>query len=160
MVDLNTIHSLLEYDREAGAFHWRVKVNSRSHVGARADHPMKIGYRRISIGGVKYYAHRIAWLIVHGAEPLNGIDHINGNRGDNRILNLRDVTQAINTQNTHIASRANSTGLIGVSRFRGKFKAEIRIDGRKRYLGTFAEPEDAHQAYLAAKRRHHAGCTI
>ena len=109
----------------------------------------------------EYSAHRLAWLYVHGAWPTGQIDHINGDRGDNRISNLRDVTPALNTQNQRRAARSNkSSGLLGVTANRGRWLAQISIGGKSRNLGRYATPEEAHAVYVAAKRVLHAGCTL
>lgn len=108
-------------------------------------------------------AHRLVWLHLYGEWPEHGIDHINGRRSDNTAANLRSVPQSENVQNQRKARRDNkSTGLLGVSRpsGRSKYRAQIMAQGRNRYLGYFDTPEEAHAAYLAAKRQLHPGCTI
>ena len=93
------------------------------------------------------------------------VDHINGNRGDNRLCNLRDVSRKINTQNRKSASINNSCGLLGVSEHKGvgksgRFVAGIYIEGKRKHLGVFDTAQQAHEAYLTAKRKYHEGCTI
>jgi hypothetical protein len=95
-----------------------------------------------------------------GRWPNGVVDHINGDTSDNQWSNLRDVTHSVNCQNQRRAKRSNASGLLGVSFFDGKPRASISVDGRPIHLGTFDTPEAAHQAYVEAKRKLHAGCTI
>jgi hypothetical protein len=104
-----------------------------------------------------YLAHRLAWMYVYGRWPAKGldIDHINGNRQDNRIANLREVTRGQNMQNQRRASSRSTTGLLGVLRKSRRFAAHITADGRTHCLGTFDTPEEAHRVYMDAKSRLH-----
>jgi hypothetical protein len=94
--------------------------------------------------------------------PEGVMDHINGNRADNRWCNLRMVDYSINNQNKRRATSRNSLGILGVSPVakNGKFLAQIKYGGKQRRLGEFATPELAQAAYLAAKRQHHEGNTL
>jgi HNH endonuclease/AP2 domain len=107
------------------------------------------GYLRISLNGSGLLAHRVAWLLMTGAWPLGEIDHINRVKHDNRWCNLRDVSKSTNQQNRAVR---------GIKRHRsGRWEARIRAQGAALYLGVFDTPEQAHEAYLEAKRRLHAG---
>lgn len=153
---------LLNYDPETGVITWRVTTNSRAMAGSRAGCKHCAGYVQIHIDGRKYLAHRLAWLIIHGEWPLEHIDHINGIRNDNRKINLREASRAINMQNQRRPMAGNTSGFLGVSWFvRDKvFAAQIWIQGKKKHIGFFNDPSEAHQAYLAEKRKLHPGCTI
>jgi len=110
-------------------------------------------------------AHRMAWLYVYGVEPEKGlhIDHINGIKIDNRIDNLRVVTVSGNVQNQRKARVDNThSGLLGShwDKKSGKYNAVINVNKVRIFLGAFADPMEAHQAYLTAKRELHATCTI
>lgn len=109
-------------------------------------------YRTGRILGQAYKAHRVAWAVHYGAWPVNFIDHINGNRTDNRIGNLRDVTKAENARNQRLHS-TNTSGVAGVSfkSDRNVWRARISIDGNMRTIGTFASFEDAVNARKAAE---------
>lgn len=118
------------------------------------------GYVQIGIGYKVYYAHRLAWLYVHGCFPEGDIDHIDGNRSNNTISNLRDVSRSVNLQNKRRAEKTNLLGLMGVSKNTKGYRARIKVNGVERHIGTFNTPEEAHEAYLREKRLIHAGCTI
>ncbi|HSV48409.1 MAG TPA: HNH endonuclease [Ramlibacter sp.] len=116
---------------------------------------------RIRIDGQLYYRYRLAWFYMTGIWPSHGIDHRNGDSSDDRWENLRDVTQSVNMQNLKRAPRHSSTGLLGAHRTRyGTFESTIQANKRKRRLGTFESPEEAHAAYLTAKRQDHPGNTL
>jgi hypothetical protein len=156
------LRELLNYDPETGMFTQRVARRS-VQVGHTAGYVSKsLGYRYICVDRVDYLAHRLAWLHVHGEWPADMIDHINGDKADNRIENLRQVNNRLNMQNLRQARRGTASGLLGVSRHPGdRWTAGIRLaDGTRKYLGIFDTPEEAHEVYLTAKRKLHEGCTI
>jgi hypothetical protein len=95
-----------------------------------------------------------------GEWPAADIDHINGDRADNRWANLSTVSRAVNMQNLKRAHRDSETGLLSVSRHRKAFAATIMVRGRKHRLGTFPTAKQAHQVYLSAKRVLHEGNTL
>lgn len=114
------------------------------------------GYRCVFANGRKYKAHRLAWLMVYGDWPSDFLDHINGDRDDNRITNLRECTNAENLRNTG-AYRSNTSGYKGVSFHKRskKFYAKINVDGRERFLGSFETALSAYAAYCEAANRLH-----
>lgn len=146
----------LSYDPDTGLFVWLVSPRcSRVIAGDAAGCWGKDGYLKITYKGKRYFAHRLAWFIVHGGWSIGQIDHIDGDRGNNRIENLRDVSHTLNQQNRRNASRNSTSGLLGAHKCRGKWYAKIGIDGKQKYLGTFATKEAAHAEYLNAKRALH-----
>lgn len=156
------LKELFCYDPDTGIFTRRISTNTHNKAGEVAGCRQSTGY--INIGADKrfYKAHRLAWLYVYGDWPDGFIDHINGVRDDNRIANLRIATNAENAQNQRKPRTNNKSGFLGVH-FQPKKKlyaACIMIDGKSRTIGRFKKAEDAHQAYLEAKRKYHAGCTI
>jgi hypothetical protein len=151
---------LLEYNPDTGLFINRVDRAPGGAVGEPAGSVFGNGYLAISIQGRRYYAHRLAWFYAHRVWPLHEVDHINGDRLDNRLCNLRDLPKAVNRQNIRAAQRDNALGLLGVSKKDGKFAAQIHAKGRRWLVGMFDTPEEAHAAYREAKRRLHEGCTI
>lgn len=162
-VTVERLREVLNYDPASGIFTWRISTCTRPLAGRVAGRIVAKGYISIGIDSVHYFAHRLAWLYVHGEWPNGLIDHINGKEADNRIANLRVVDDRTNKENQHKASIHNkSTGLLGVSFHKagGKYTAQIHHNRRKIHLGSFNDPNTAHMAYLEAKRRIHAGCTI
>lgn len=150
---------LLDYNPETGTF-TRLVACRGYRSGEIAGCLSSSGYILLGIDRRIYPAHRIAWLIANDKLP-NHIDHINGDKSDNRLANLRDATRFVNTQNLRVAKKNNKSGLLGVSMTKGKkFRANIRCGGKQIHLGTFATSEEAHAAYVSAKRQLHAGCTI
>lgn len=162
IVDQEEIKRLFEYNPETGDFTWRVRTNGRCKIGAIAGTLNELGYRLLSIGGKTHYGHRMAWLYMTGSIPDGVIDHINGNPSDNRFANLRLVDDKVNQENRRAASKNSKSGFLGVHwHIRNKkWNAQIKIDGRIKWLGAFKTAEDARDAYLDAKRQLHAGCTI
>lgn len=151
---------LLNYDHETGVLSWKKKPCRQVRLTDPVGSKMQRGYIQVSLFGKKYLAHRIAWLLYYGAWPENLIDHINGDRGDNRIANLRDVTQDVNMQNLRGPNILNKVGLLGVRTKRKKFSAQIRLNNTSVHIGVFETAEEAHEAYIAAKREYHKGCTL
>ena len=156
------LRELLHYDPDTGDFTRLMASQSRPDtlgpIKARGNH---LGYILISVDGQQYQAHRLAFLYMTGAWPRQSVDHINGDGRCNRWVNLRDVSTSVNLQNQRQARADNSQRLLGVYRNHRRFMARITTaTKRNMYLGTFDTPEEAHQAYLMAKRRFHAGCTL
>lgn len=149
------LRELLHYDEVTGVFTRRVSAGTRK-AGTVSGCARPDGYIGISIDARDYKAHRLAWFYVHEKWPDEQIDHINGARHDNRLVNLRECTNAENHQN--LGRHAdNNTGYQGVT-FRkktGRWIAQITRDGQNIYLGVHATPEDAHAAYLEAKAQFH-----
>lgn len=111
------------------------------------------GYINIRINGKAYKAHRLAWLIYHGKWPDDFIDHINGNKSDNRMCNLRDVDKFQNAQNIAKPS-SNTLGFIGVAKAsKGTgYRAQIFCRGKNIHLGRFPTIEEAVEAREKAQR--------
>lgn len=151
------IKELLNYDSETGIFTW-AKSKGTAKKGKEAGWeatPHGKSYRVIMINGKGYFSHRLAWLYIHGRFPNNDVDHINGNGLDNRIINLRDVTESENLRNMKL-SKLNKSGVIGVSweKLVSKWRADIRIDGKKKFLGFFDDLEDAARVRKDAEIQH------
>lgn len=162
MLTFEQAQQAFAYDADTGELTWNTRRSSNAPAGGVAGCVNERGYRVVSYSGRAYKAHRLIWLIVNGAWPVAEIDHINGDRGDNRIANLREADHAFNQQNQRTAQRKNRSGLLGVSwhKSTGKWQAQIWADGKQINLGEFHAPDEAHAAYLNAKREIHPGCTI
>ena len=143
----------LEYEPETGKFYWRRKKGCRA-AGAEAGSIHSGGYVSIFNGGKRHFGHRLAVLAMTGNLPESVVDHINGNRSDNRWSNLRAVSQSDNMANRRGLPQSNSkTGVLGVSPHAfGGFVAQIRRNKRHQYLGYFATVEAAQAAYLEASK--------
>ena len=159
-VNAETVRDLLDYNPETGVFVWKVRdrkycetdhgwkiVNGRD-AGETAGSLNDDGYRYIKIFDKRYKAHRLAWLYVYGEWPKNQIDHINNQRDDNRIENLRDVIQSQNSMNATIQSGRTSQ-YKGVSWHKktNKWRTQITINGKCKHLGYFVSEEEAARAY-------------
>jgi hypothetical protein len=123
-------------------------------VGKVAGCINKFGYVQIRYGDKTYKAHRLAWYFVNGEFPDGLIDHINQNKTDNRISNLRATTGTVNNLNSDVTDAASK--MRGVHVKRKKFKngkvfeyyaASIGINGKQKYLGYFTDAQKAHEAY-------------
>lgn len=143
------LKSLLRYDPETGKFYWLKDTRSKGKAGHEAGSTNERGYVVIGVHGRRIYAHVVAWLFEKGEYPLN-LDHINGNRTDNRIVNLRSVTTQENTWNT-IKHKYNTSGTLGVcwNKLEQKWKAYIMHNGKNLHLGYFCSLEAAVAARKA-----------
>ena len=155
------LKATFDYDAETGVFLWKIRPSRAVKAGDVAGCTEKrIGYITIGIEGRIYKAHRLAWLYTHGEWPKGLIDHINGNKADNRICNLRDVFADGNSQNVRKPNVRNKSGFMGVIWFQNKWRASMSVNGQSKWLGDYSTPQEAHQVYLEAKRKYHAACTI
>lgn len=125
---------------------WRQKIFNSRQAGKVAGTPVD-GYRNVNFRFGAISCHRIIFLMHHGYIPEE-IDHINGDKSDNRIENLRACSRSQNMANTR--PRGNKTGFRGVFENRKRFAAKIQINGKKKYLGNFETPEEAHEVYCLA----------
>jgi hypothetical protein len=146
------LKQMFHYDSATGVFTRFPNSRNKKHVKCNSYN--KFGYLRIRIGDRQYAGHRLAWLYVYGKLPDDVIDHINGNKADNRIVNLRDCSRLQNKFNTGII-KTNTSGYTGV-RFRQNYwLAEIRIHGKSRQIGKFATAEEASKCYNDYAKRLH-----
>ena len=171
--DIALLRRLLAYDPASGTLTWKARTpdlfsdgkqtaehrcnkwNSRFAGKPALGAAHNKGYRRGRIFGRAYKAHRVAFALHHGAWPADQIDHINGDRTDNRIANLRSVDNATNGRN---AARpvTNTSGHVGVvwHKARGKWQARINADGKRKHLGYFDDFDAACSARAAAEVKH------
>ncbi len=155
------LHELLDYNCDTGVFTWK-KPRRGVKTGVPLGCDNGSGYLRITVAGKSEYAHRLAWVYVHGFWPTEHIDHINGNRSDNRIANLRAATSAENMQNMRQATKRSNSNVLGVSWHKraSKWQVHICVGKKRKYLGLFEDKSLAEQTYLAAKREMHPFNTL
>jgi len=152
-MDHETAKEIFKYDPDTGILTWRVKHCRKVRVGDIAGSLNTKGYRQLKFKGKVYKVHRVIWLITYGKWPENQIDHINGIRDDNRIINLREANQSENGQNRKAKS---NTGVSGVHLGKdGRYSAQLWINGKRVLTTTFKNFEDAVAAVKEAKRTYH-----
>lgn len=155
----STLMRLFEYNAATGIF-TRLHSIHGNPLRKEITEANSNGYIAMVICGRKEYAHRMAWLWVYGIHPSGVIDHINGIKTDNRIENIRDVTQQANLQNRKKIRLNSKSEFRGVRPSLKKWSARITVSGKEHHIGSFDTREDAYAAYLSAKRLMHDGCTI
>jgi hypothetical protein len=147
MLTAERLREVLAYDPETGVF-------TRRTTGRVAGGSDGHGYLAARVDGQTYRLHRLAWLHTYGVWP-HIVDHVNMDKADNRIKNLRDTCKSGNAQNRRNARKDNKLGVLGVSRHGNKYTAKIAVRGYNKYLGLFDTPEQASAAYAAAKSALH-----
>ena len=156
-VPVAVLREWLSYDAETGALHWR-KGKKKVSVGNRAGYLAMQGHRVVKVEKSRFYAHRIAWAIHYGEWPPDDsdVDHINGNKDDNSIRNLRLASRAQNLHNQKRNSR-NTSGVKGVcwNKREKKWMAQIRHNGARVTIGYYRDLGEAAKAYRAAAIRYH-----
>lgn len=140
----------LHYDPSNGNLIWRKAPRGGVAIGSGGNRSLNSrGYQLITLQRKSYLAHRIIWLMTYGNLP-KFLDHINRDRSDNRIANLREATWTENLRNKS-PYKKRSTLPPGVTKHGAKFRAKISIDNRQKSLGNFATPEEAGRAYIQAR---------
>lgn len=147
---LERLKEVYEYLPESGLFIRKLRTY-RHKAGEVAGTLLGEGYIQIGIGGKQYRAHRLAFFYMTGAWPELEIDHVNGERSDNRWENLREANRFQNSWNKK-KSKANTSGYKGVSwdNTLQRYRASIRVNGKGIYLGVYTDPKLAGAAYIEA----------
>lgn len=136
----------LSYNPDTGLLTWIKRQHGRKvtiEPGTIVSWVRPDGYLQLTLRSRKLLAHRVAWAIHYGAWPKKHLDHINRNKTDNRIINLRRATQAENCHNTRTRSE---TGVLGVYLRKTRYYAHIGHKGKQYYIGSFATVDEAAQA--------------
>lgn len=156
------LREVLSYDAVTGDFVWRVSLSNKSPVGAIAGTKTKRGCLVIGIDRKQHKAHHLAFLYMTGEWPVLEVDHRDTDPTNNRWANLRQVSHQHNAQNARRARVTSKTGTLGVHLCKqtGRYRASITVSGKCKQLGRFDTAEQAHMAYVTAKRQVHAGCTL
>lgn len=147
---MTKLDSLLTYEEAKQVFIYDAATGFIRRRGSRfVTVPNRFGYLHISHANKRFKCHRIVWLLHKGEWPKYQIDHINRNRADNRIENLRDVPRAVNA-----ANKKNNATMIGTTWHpdKRKWKAKIQNNNKSIHLGYFNTQLEAHEAYLRARR--------
>lgn len=145
--DISWIFDFLKYNKNTGIFIWKKTFSDKKIINKKAGCDNGIGYIKITIGRKRFYAHRLAWYFVHKKWPKGTIDHINGNRSDNRIKNLRDVSHRQNCLNAKVHRNGR---LAGASYHASKqiWTSSYYEKGKKIFIGRFKTEKEAHKAYF------------
>jgi hypothetical protein len=143
------LKTILNYDPATGAFTWIIRKRgiSKKEAGSISGR----GYKTLMINKYNYTASRLAWIMHYGVQPDGQVDHINHDRSDNKIENLRVVTNQQNQMNRRYTG--NSSGVIGVCLVKkdGRWKSHIKVDGRLINLGEYKDIEEAISIRLCAE---------
>lgn len=144
--------AILDYNPDTGIFRWKIHRNVNAIKGREAGSVRRDGYIQVCVNYKKLLAHRLAWFMTYNIWPKYQIDHVNGNRSDNRLCNLREATPSQNSQNV-IVKHCSSTQLLGVSfdRRRNKYRVRMWHEGKRLWLGYYSTAEEAYEARLAAQ---------
>lgn len=156
---------VLDYDPKTGVFTRKVRLAQRHQAGDRADLLITSGgakgYRRVSLFSQRVLAHRLAIFMVTGEWPGSEVDHRDSDKCNNAFSNLRVAGARVNAENRRSPTAANRLGVLGVYEHTpGVYRSRLQVRGRTVHIGLFKDPAEAHQAYVAAKRRLHEGCTL
>lgn len=163
------LRQLLRYEPETGKLFWKERSaemfkDKRTHGMWNTRYAGKEAFTTISAYGYRggkvfdrmYLTHRVAWAIHYGEWPDDQIDHVDNDKLNNRIGNLREATHSENMHNQGVR-KTNTSGYKGVSWDSGRktYRARIRLGGKMIYLGRFSSAEAAHAAYCEAAKKYH-----
>jgi hypothetical protein len=156
LLNFEHVSDYVVYEPTTGLFTWR-KTRARFRAGEPAGYINPYGYVVINLFFVPRRAHRLAWLLSYGEWPPDGvdIDHINGDRADNRLVNLRLASRSQNCWNgrTHSDNRSGFKGVTHIAGRNKPWQARVYCKGKGKTLGYFATAEEAHICYVAAVNR-------
>lgn len=155
---LNTLRTYVRLEATTGKLFWNtrpgvgraVNVFNAQFAGKEAGYTHHKGYRVLEINSRQFLIHRVVYTLTNGRWPEDEVDHINGIRDDNRPENLREATKSQNQANRGV-QKNNLAGIKGIHRRRsGKWRAQVKFQGRVKYLGDHENIEDAKAAYANA----------
>ncbi len=151
------LNEVFAYDETTGELTWKkvpIERVVRSKIGQIAGAVMVNGYRTVCVNYQKCLAHRVIWKMMTGTDAPFSIDHVDGDRLNNRFANLRAATQSQNGMNSKMRKN-NSSGIKGVYWGQGKWRAQISMHRKAFALGGFDRIEDAAQAVSQAREKLH-----
>ena len=140
------------FDYRDGELYWKERINVSIDLSKPAGDIDTKGYRTIQIEGKLYKAHRLVWKYHYGKDPKEFIDHIDGNKSNNNIKNLREATNQQNLFNRG-PQKNNKLGIKGVKKQRNKYIATIEINGKRKHLGSFNTIEEARLAREESEKK-------
>jgi hypothetical protein len=156
MINQRSVKKTFHYDPASGLLTRLIATSNSVKIGEEAGWLATIGYRYVSIESKKYLTHRVIWLYMTGSWPKHHVDHRNGNGTDNRWSNLRAATPSQNLMNQKMNAK-NTSGVKGVyfdkARPNQSWCAEIKVAGKKQFLGRFTTKAAAALARRAAAAR-------
>jgi hypothetical protein len=154
MLTQEYLKSILDYNQDTGVFTWKVNKSKRTKSGAVAGW-LSDGYIKIEINSKQHKAHRLAWLYVHGEMPKSLIDHIDCNRSNNKISNLRQSTHQTNSEN-YKTPRTNKSGVKNVSWYKSlnKWVVSMSVKKTKKTIGYFDDIEFAELVAIEARNKY------
>lgn len=145
------LKAYFNYEPGTGLVYWKISPAFKIKAG---DMVTVKPYAKVRIDGERFFVHRVVWKYMTGSDPVNFIDHINGDPSDNSWKNLRDVVHSVNLQNQKNKHTNNTTGFQGVCKVSNseKFQAAIRINKKHIYLGSYETKEEASKVYQDYKQ--------
>lgn len=143
---LNELKECLSYDPVTGLLTWKKSIGQNVRTDQQAGYLNPRGYIQIQFKGKNHRAHRLAWYLHYGTCPKDQLDHVNGNRSDNRIENLREASNRENSQNRILHRDGRLFGCC-FHKARKKWQAQIKINGKTKHIGYFNTELEAHEAY-------------
>ena len=155
MITQQELKELLHYNPETGIFTWKVSTARRVSSGDVAVTKRKDGYIQIKLNNELILSHRLIWIYMYGYLPKY-IDHINGQRDDNRIINIREVSNQQNSLNSKI-SKNNTSGIKGVywDKSRNKWTVRLAIDGKGKFFRRFDDIDLAKLVIEEVRNKYH-----
>ena len=155
-MNIQRMREFISYDPDSGVMTWKKVLSNRTKPGAPCGANIDSkGYGRVCFDGKQYRTHRVIWALFYGQVPDQQIDHINGNRLDNRIANLRLASNAQNSRNCGL-SKNNTSGITGVvfHKYAKKWLAQIMLNRQRIYLGLYDTIEMAAAARKKAETQY------
>ncbi len=159
------VAQLVDYNPETGVMTWKWREDvpnwwNKKYAGKECGRVTNRGYRQLGYTPLgrntqRLLTHRLAWYIVHNVLPKDQIDHIDGQKTNNQIKNLRDVSGSLNMRNQKM-SRANTSGVVGVywHKARGKWRGKVSVNNKKIHIGTFDNISEAEAVVKAFRAKH------
>jgi hypothetical protein len=150
------IAKILDYNPKTGKFFRKLNTSPNGRIGEVKGYITGRKYRKTSVGGIQFYDHQLAWLLFYLKWPETQIDHINGNRQDNRILNLREVTVSQNALNrSYQANSKTKHKCVHWKPDKKKYRVKIGICGKYHHIGYFKSLDEAIGARDKAIKKLH-----